>query len=222
MTGTAAAAARRVARPRAVARKREPPVNLCWPRPATAAGPPGSCLRGRWSPRAGPRPAVDLQLIAVTPEPGSSSPAGPSSSPKHPVRSGHQRTTASVTAPLSCIISPRWATRGYFPSPRGALQAGSRLGRHRPLHHRQHEHADAQVEQTAVDRSGGCDCFGRSGCAVSMPAPRDPSSPMPRSSPTRVRRASCQGNLLSTKASCQWYGGDAGRNAAGRIIALSG
>src|SRR4029453_19413149 len=37
--------------------------------------------------------------------------------PEASVRSGHQRTTASVTAPLSCITSPRWATRGYFPKP---------------------------------------------------------------------------------------------------------
>jgi hypothetical protein len=124
---------------------------------ATAASPLGSCQQGRWSPE------------------GRASSCGRSTAhrrhararfvlagrallvPEASVRSGHQRTTASVTAPLSCITSPRWATQGYFPSPRcppgwvapGPPPPGSTTDNTST--------PTLRSEQTVVDRSGRCD-----------------------------------------------------------------
>lgn len=118
-------------------------VNLCWPRPATAATPPGSCQRGRWSPGAGPRPAVELQPIAVTPEPGSSSlavpPRGLSICPQQSPTDNSVRDRPVELHHQPSVGDPRLLPKPAVPS---RLVAP---GRHRPLYHRQHEHADAQV-----------------------------------------------------------------------------
>jgi hypothetical protein len=177
-----------------------------WPRPATAASLLAFPNQAGGHPRAGPHPGVDLQPIAVTPEPGSSSPAVPSSCPEHSVGSGHQRATASATAPLSCITSPRWATRGYVPSPR-CPPGWSRLGHHQPglPPTTRARRRSGQSRRRLIARVGVTDSVGV--CRQHARAAGPVLAPMPRSSPTRVWWTSCQGILLSTKASLQWWRG---------------
>jgi hypothetical protein len=104
-------------------------VNLCWPRPATAATPPGSCQRGRWSPEGGPHPVVDLQPIAVTPGPGSSSPAVPSSSRSIcPQRSSTSLDNSVRDRPVELRHQPSEGDPRVLPKP-AVPQDGSRLGR---------------------------------------------------------------------------------------------
>jgi hypothetical protein len=183
-------------------------VNLCWPRPATAATPPGSCQRGRWSPGAGPRPAVELQPIAVTPEPGSSSLAVPSSwlnlsicpqrSPTdnsvrdRPVELHHQPSVGDPRLlPKPAVPSRLVAPGPPPPAPPPTTRARRRSG---------------QSRRRLIARVGVTDSVGQ-GVPSACPRRGTRHRPMPHSTPTRVRRASRQRILLSTKASCQWWRG---------------
>jgi hypothetical protein len=140
--------------------------------------------------------------------------------PEASVRSGHQRTTASVTAPLSCITSPRWATRGYFPSPRcppswvapgpppPALSPTTRARRR-----------SGQSRRRLIARVGVTDSVGQgvpSACPRRGPVIAPCLAPLPLGSGAPAARGSCCPPRRAVN------GGEAGRNAAGRIIAFSG